>query len=467
MLFSSIPFLYYFLPVVFAVYFGLPKRLRNFVLLVASLFFYFYGEPKYIVLLVFSSVMDYSMSRIIDKYRGKKAAKGALLCSVAVNLLLLMFFKYSDFIISNVNTLLNTEIPLLRIPLPLGISFYTFQTMSYTIDVYRGEAKLQKNPLDFMSYVSMFPQLVAGPVVRYQTIADQINDRTHSLEGFAEGAVRFVIGLGKKVLIANALGELNKTALTATSQSVLMYWLAIIAFTMQIYFDFSGYSDMALGLGRIFGFKFLENFNYPFISRSVTEFWRRWHISMGTWFREYVYISLGGNRVSRLKWIRNIAVVWFCTGLWHGSSWNFVVWGLFFGVLLVIEKLFLQKLLERLPSAIAHIYCLLAVVVSFVIFHLETLQDILGFFRGMFGFASLPLFTSESLYYLNSYKVILIAAAIGSTPLLKSLLARAQASAKLSYAVSVLRPVYTGGLLIIVTAYLVDSSFNPFLYFRF
>ena len=467
MLFSSIPFLYYFLPVVFAVYFGLPKKLRNFVLLVASLFFYFYGEPKYIVLLVFSSVMDYTMSRIIDKYRGKRAAKGALMCSVFVNLLLLMFFKYSDFIISNVNALFNADIPLLRIPLPLGISFYTFQTMSYTIDVYRNEAKIQRNPLDFMSYVAMFPQLVAGPVVRYQTIADQINDRKHSLEGFAAGAVRFVIGLGKKVLIANALGELNKTALTATSQSVLMYWLAIIAFTLQIYFDFSGYSDMALGLGRIFGFTFLENFNYPFISRSVTEFWRRWHISMGTWFREYVYISLGGNRVSRLKWIRNIAIVWFCTGLWHGSSWNFVVWGLFFGVLLVVEKLFLQRLLDRIPAVISHVYCLLAVVVSFVIFHLETLQDILGFFRGMFGFASLPLVTSESLYYLNSYKVILAAAVIGSTPLLKSLLLKAQASARLSSAVSVLRPVYTGGLLIVVTAYLVDSSFNPFLYFRF
>ena len=467
MLFSSIPFLYYFLPVVFAVYFALPKKLRNIALLVSSLFFYFYGEPKYIVLLVFSSIMDYTVSLIINKYRGTKAAKRALVFSISMNLLILMFFKYSDFIISNVNALLRSNIPLLRIPLPLGISFFTFQTMSYTIDVYRNEAKVQRNPLDFMSYVSMFPQLVAGPVVRYQTIADQINDRKHSLEGFAAGAGRFVIGLGKKVLIANALGELNKTALTASSRSVLMYWLAIIAFTLQIYFDFSGYSDMALGLGKIFGFTFLENFNYPFVSKSITEFWRRWHISMGTWFREYVYISLGGNRVSGIKWIRNIAIVWFCTGLWHGSSWNFVVWGLYFGVLLVLEKLFLQKLLDRLPSVLSHIYCLLIVVISFVIFHLETVQDIFGFLKGMFGFASVPLFTSESLYYLNSYKVILIVAAIGSTPLLKNLILKAQLSKKLSTVVSALRPIYTGGLLIIATAYLVDSSFNPFLYFRF
>ena len=467
MLFSSIPFLYYFLPVVFALYFALPKKLRNVVLLVSSLFFYFYGEPKYIVLLVFSSLMDYTMGRIIGKYRGKKAAKFAVMFSVIANLLILMFFKYSDFLITNVNSLIKTSIPLLHIPLPLGISFYTFQTMSYTIDVYRNEAQIQKNPLDFMAYVSMFPQLVAGPVVRYQTIADQIKDRKHSLEGFASGAGRFVIGLGKKILIANALGELNKTALTASSQSVLMYWLAIIAFTLQIYFDFSGYSDMAIGLGRIFGFTFLENFNYPFISRSITEFWRRWHISMGTWFREYVYISLGGNRVSRLKWIRNIAIVWFCTGLWHGSSWNFVAWGLFFGVLLVLEKLFLLKWLERIPSVISHIYCLLIVLVSFVIFHLETMQDIFGFLRGMFGFASVPLYTSESVYYLNSYKVILIIAVVGSTPLLKNLITRAKENPRLGTAVKTLYPIFTASLLIITTAYLVDSSFNPFLYFRF
>ena len=467
MLFSSIPFLFYFLPVVFAVYFALPKKLRNIVLLVSSLLFYFYGEPKYIVLLVFSSLMDYTISRIIGKLRGTKTAKRALIVSVSVNLLLLMFFKYSDFIITNVNAALRSNIPLLHIPLPLGISFYTFQTMSYTIDVYRNEAKIQKNPLDFMAYVAMFPQLVAGPVVRYQTIADQVNERSHSLECFAAGAVRFVIGLGKKVLIANALGELNKTALTASGQSVLMYWLAIIAFTLQIYFDFSGYSDMAIGLGKIFGFTFLENFNYPFISRSITEFWRRWHISMGTWFREYVYISLGGNRVSQLKWIRNIAIVWFCTGLWHGSSWNFVAWGIFFGVILVCEKLFLLKWLEKLPSALSHIYCLLIVLVSFVVFHLETMQDITGFLKGMFGFASVPLVSSESLYYLNSYKVILVVAAIGSTPLLKFIVTKAQSSVRSNTAVNILRPICTACLLVVSTAYLVDSSFNPFLYFRF
>ncbi|MCL1835438.1 MAG: MBOAT family protein [Oscillospiraceae bacterium] len=467
MLFSSIPFLYYFLPVVIAVYFLVPRKLRNVILLLASLFFYFYGEPKYVVLLVFSSLMDFTASRVIGRYKGRGAAKAALAFSVTMNLLILMFFKYSDFIIANINSLLGSSIPALGIPLPLGISFYTFQTMSYTIDVYRGEAEVQKNPADFMAYVSMFPQLVAGPVVRYQTIANQIKGRTHSLEGFASGAGRFVIGLGKKVLIANALGELNKLALTAKDPSVLMYWLAIIAFMLQIYFDFSGYSDMAIGLGKIFGFTFLENFNYPYISKSITEFWRRWHISMGTWFREYVYISLGGNRVSKLKWVRNIAIVWFCTGLWHGSSWNFVIWGLYFGVLLVIEKLFLYEWLQKLPAVLSRFYCLFIVMISFVIFHIETAQGIFDFIKGLFSFSSLPLATTESLYYLDSYKVVLIAAVIGSTPLLKNLVVKAREHTGLSAAVKSVYPVFTAALLVIVTAYLVDSSFNPFLYFRF
>ena len=467
MLFSSIPFLFYFLPVIFAVYFSLPVRFRNAVLLVFSLVFYFYGEQVYVVLLMFSSLMDYCISLVIDKYRGGSRAKAALLCSVLMNLLILGFFKYSDFFLVNLNALLGTDIPLLRLHLPLGISFYTFQTMSYTIDVYRGDAKIQKNPFNFATYVSLFPQLVAGPIVRYQTIADQIESRKHTLENFAGGATRFVIGLGKKVLIANTLGELNRAALSSTGQSALMYWLAIVAFMLQIYFDFSGYSDMALGLGRIFGFRFLENFNYPFIAKSISEFWQRWHISMGTWFREYIYIPLGGNRVSKLKWARNIFIVWFCTGLWHGAAWNFIIWGLYFGVLLAAEKLFVLKLIGRLPNAFRHLYVLTLVTFSFVIFHLETLSGITEFCKGMLGLLPIPVANAESLYYLNSYKFVLLLAAFGATPALKILVRKAQAHVKLRAAADALRPVCVAMLLLIVTAYLVDSSFNPFLYFRF
>jgi alginate O-acetyltransferase complex protein AlgI len=467
MLFSSIPFLFYFLPVVFALYFVIPNKLRNIVLLVASLFFYAYGEPKYVVLLVFSSLMGYATSLIINKYRGTGKAKYALVFSVVVSLLILGFFKYSDFFIANINALLGINIPLLHIPLPLGISFFTFQTMSYTIDVYRNDAKVQKNPFDFATYVSLFPQLVAGPIVRYQTIADQMTNRKHTLDNFAKGATRFVIGLGKKVLIANTLGQLNATALSTTNQSVLMHWLVIIAFMLQIYFDFSGYSDMAIGLGRIFGFRFLENFNYPFISKSITEFWQRWHISMGTWFREYIYIPLGGNRVSKWKWVRNIAIVWFCTGLWHGAAWNFIAWGLYFGILLTVEKLFLMKFLKKIPSVFQHIYTLFVITVSFVIFHLENVSGILGHLKGMFGFGAIPAVNSESLYYLSSYKIVLVIALIGATPLLKLLIQKAREHSKLQTVIATLNPVFITSLLFVVTAYLVDSSFNPFLYFRF
>lgn len=467
MLFSSIPFIYFFLPIVFAVYFIMPRRLRNAVLLIFSIVFYFYGEPVYVFLLLFSTVYDYIFGRLIDKYRGTRKAKGALIGSVCVNLSILAFFKYSDFIITNINAVAGTNIPLLFIPLPLGISFYTFQTMSYTIDLYRGKATVQKNPINFAAYVTMFPQLVAGPIVRYQTVSDQIDKRGHSIENFAAGATRFTLGLGKKVLIADQLGMLNATALTTANESVLMYWLAIISFMLQIYFDFSGYSDMAIGLARIFGFRFLENFNYPFIARSITDFWRRWHISMGTWFREYIYLPLGGNRVSRLKWARNIAIVWLCTGLWHGAAWNFVAWGAFFGVLLTVEKLLLLKWIEKIPRVFAHIYTLAIITISFVIFHFESVSGIIHQLGGMFGFNAAPLTNSESLYYLDSYKVLLIAAAIGATPLLKTLYNKAQERVRLSFFISAARPIAVAALLLIVTAYLIDSSFSPFLYFRF
>jgi len=467
MLFSGIPFLFYFLPAVLAVYFLLPAKLKNAALLVASLIFYAYGEPKYVLLLIFSSLMDFFLSLVISANRGTKKAKIALLFSVAVNLSLLGFFKYSDFFIANINALLSVDIPLLRVPLPLGISFYTFQTMSYTIDVYRGDAEVQKNPVDFAAYVSLFPQLVAGPIVRYQTIAEQMTNRKHSVDDFSKGVTRFVIGLGKKVIIANTLGELNATALSSSNQSVLMYWLAIIAFMLQIYFDFSGYSDMAIGLLRIFGFRILENFNYPFTAKTITEFWQRWHISMGTWFREYIYIPLGGNRVGRWKWVRNIAVVWLCTGFWHGAAWNFIAWGMYFGILLAVEKLFLLKWLSKLPAALSRLYTLAVITVSFVIFHLESVTGIFSHLKGMFGLGAAPLFNSESLYYLGSYRIVLLLAAVGATPLLKNLVEKAARHNKLKTLVAALNPVFVALLLFVVTAYLVDASFNPFLYFRF
>jgi alginate O-acetyltransferase complex protein AlgI len=361
------------------------------------------------------------------------------------------------------------EIPLLNVHLPLGISFYTFQTMSYTIDVYRGDARPQRSPVDFAAYVCMFPQLVAGPIVRYQTIAEQLKKRTTTWENLSVGATRFVIGLGKKVLIADTLGQLNAVAHEAGEKTILFYWLAIISFTFQIYFDFSGYSDMAIGLGRMIGFRFLENFNYPFIAKSISEFWQRWHISMGTWFREYIYIPLGGNRVSKLKWVRNIAVVWLVTGLWHGAAWNFIIFGGFFGLVLASEKLFLMKWLEKTPGFLRHVYVMAIVIFSFVIFHLETLDGITEYLRGIAGLGNVPLTNSESVYYLRSYGFVMLIAAFGSTPVLRDLVwkAKAHKSAKLRIIADALTPVFTVGLLLIVTAYIIDSSFSPFLYFRF
>jgi len=363
MLFSSISFLYYFLPCVIILYFIMPKKLKNAVLFLSSMIFYCYGEPKYIILMLITILMAYITALLMDKYKDTKLKKVFLYLSISISLGLLGIFKYSDFLISNVNKLVNINIPLLRLALPIGISFYTFQVLSYTIDVYRGTVKVQKNPLKLATYVTLFPQLIAGPIVRYETVENELDNRKHSFENFSYGATRFVIGLSKKVLIANALGELSTILLSANEKTVVLYWLYAIAYSLQIYFDFSAYSDMAIGLGRIFGFHFLENFNYPYISKSITEFWRRWHISLGSWFRDYVYIPLGGNRVSKLKLLRNIFVVWCLTGIWHGANWTFVIWGLLFGALLIIEKLFLGKVLEKLPKIIQRIYVLFIVMI--------------------------------------------------------------------------------------------------------
>ncbi len=463
MLFSSISFLYYFLPILLLIYFAVPNKFKNTVLLVGSMLFYFYGEPKYVFLLLFSSIVDYTNSLIIDKYRDTKIAKAALTSSIVVNLSLLGFFKYSDFFISNVNGLFGANIGLLRLALPIGISFYTFQTMSYTIDVYRGDVKPQKNIFDFATYVSLFPQLIAGPIVRYQTIAEEIDHRTHSIDDFAYGAKRFIIGLSKKVLIANSLGELNVLSMSTKQNSVLFYWVGAIAFALQIYFDFSGYSDMAIGLGRIFGFHFLENFNYPYISKSITEFWNRWHMSLGSWFKDYVYIPLGGNRVSKAKWYRNIFIVWFLTGFWHGASWNFIAWGLYFGLLLVLEKMFLKRFLDKIPAFFNHAYVLFIVLISFVIFNMDNMSDILIYVQGMFGFLDIPAWNVESVYYLKSYAVTLVMAVIGATPLIKNIFTKHNSNKVGTF----LEPIAYVFLLLITTGYLVDSSFNPFLYFRF
>ncbi|HHX62548.1 MAG TPA: MBOAT family protein, partial [Epulopiscium sp.] len=359
--------------------------------------------------------------------------------------------------------LFGTNIGLLRLALPIGISFYTFQTMSYTIDVYRGEVKPQKNPFDFATYVALFPQLIAGPIVRYKTIAEEIEKRTHSIDKVAYGAKRFVIGLSKKVLIANSLGELNMIAISTKQNSVLFYWIGAVAFALQIYFDFSGYSDMAIGLGRIFAFHFLENFNYPYISKSITEFWNRWHMSLGTWFKDYLYIPLGGNRGSKAKWFRNIFIVWFLTGFWHGASWNFIVWGLYFGVILVLEKMFLKKLFGKIPALFSHIYVLFIVLISFVIFNSDSMSGISIYMKGMFGFLKIPTWNTESVYYLKSYAVTIIMAVIGATPVIKNMFSKYKENKMGTF----LEPIVYVFLLLITTGYLVDSSFNPFLYFRF
>ena len=465
MLFSSIPFLYYFFPVALILYFAMPRRLKNLALLVTSLVFYFYGEQEYVVLLLASIAVGYIAGLIIDKYRGTKMMKLALVLAIVLNLLMLGFFKYADFFISNINALLGTNIKLLRISLPLGISFFVFQTISYAVDVYRG-LPADRNPAGFAMYVSMFPQLVAGPIVRYNTVAEAIKNRVHSFDNFSKGIARFVTGLAKKVLIANALGQLSATMLSTGEPSVLSHWLAIFSYVVQIYFDFSGYSDMAIGLGRMFGFHFDENFNYPFIADSISDFWRRWHISMGTWFREYLYIPLGGNRVSSLKWVRNIFIVWFCTGFWHGANWNFILWGLYFGILLTIEKLFMGKLLAKLPAWIRHVYALVLVFFSFVIFYVENLPAMWTHIKGMFGALSIPASNFETFYYLRSYAPLLIIACIGSTPLLKNLVYKLRDKVNTGKLVSVLEPVFYVVLMIATTGYLVDSSFNPFLHFH-
>lgn len=461
MLFSSIPFLYYFLPMVLVVYFLAPRKAKNTVLLVSSLIFYGWGEPKLLFLMVFTIVLFYFCGLAIGARTSARWKKGWLLVSVVISLALLGIFKYADFFIGSFNTLTGLSIPLLRLTLPVGISFYTFQSLSYTMDVYRGSVPPQKNLLSFGAYVSMFPQLIAGPIVRYADIDRELEERTHSWEGFSLGMGRFLVGLGKKVILADNFALLMKLFRESDEKSVLFYWLYAVAFTLNIYFDFSGYSDMAIGLGRMFGFHFPENFNYPYLSKSITEFWRRWHMTLGSWFRDYVYIPMGGNRVSRGRWVWNILTVWMLTGLWHGAAWNFVLWGLFFGIFLMIEK-WLPGL-QKLPNALRHGYVMLAVIFSFVLFNANSLSQAAGDMAGMLGLGGLPLISAPAVYYLKSYGLLFLLGILGATPVVKTL-ARKAADTK---AACVLEPLVLAALLLVCTAYLVDGSFSPFLYFRF
>jgi len=467
LLFSSISFLYYFLPIVIILYFAVPRKFKNIVLLLSSLVFYFWGEAAYTVIMLLMALSGYIHGLLIDKFRGSKLAKAMLISSIVIGIGTLGIFKYSDFFIENINQLFKSNIALLGIVLPIGISFYTFQILSYVIDVYRGNTKVQKSFIDFAMYVTLFPQLIAGPIVRYVTVAEELENRTHSFENVAYGINRFIIGLGKKVLIANVLGEFCEVYKATSEPSVLFVWLYAIAYALHIYFDFSGYSDMAIGLGRIFGFHFLENFNYPYISKSITEFWRRWHMSLGTWFRDYVYIPLGGNRVSTIKWFRNIIVVWALTGFWHGANWTFVIWGLYFAVFLILEKVFLNKFFEKIPSTFSRLYVFVLLLISWIIFDANSMELAFERMSSMFGMNNLPLISSQTLYYARSYLGVFIIAIIGATPLVKSLVIKLKTSEKINKGINILEPIVQVVLLTVITAYLIDGSFNPFLYFRF
>ena len=422
MVFSSLLFLFRFLPLFLALYFAAPKRLRNTILFIGSLIFYGWGEPVYISLLLFSTLVDFIHGKLVGSFKEKgnlTAAKWVVASSAVINLSLLIVFKYTDFFIRSFNELTGSSVPLLGLALPIGISFYTFQTMSYTIDVYRGEAPVQNNLISFGAYVSMFPQLIAGPIVRYQDIALELNCRQENLEQFVLGIRLFIIGLGKKVLLANQTGALwtEISAILPQERSILMVWIGILAFSFQIYFDFSGYSDMAVGMGHMLGFRFPDNFRYPYISKSITEFWRRWHISLGTWFKEYVYIPLGGNRNGRLLQVRNILIVWLLTGIWHGANLNFLLWGLYFGILLLLEKFVFKNWLNRLPSWIQHIYACLLVIFGWVLFAFEDMNAGFAYLLQMVGGAGLPFCNERTLFLLCGNLILLLISAVGSTPL--------------------------------------------------
>ncbi len=470
MIFSSVFFIFVFLPLVLLIYFIAPWKLKNLVILLFSLVFYAWGEPVYVVLMLFSILYNYVAGIEIDLHRSRKKAGRARFVfwmDVAVNLGILGFFKYYGFLLENLNAILPLDIPIRELALPIGISFYTFQTLSYVIDVYRGKVRVQRNIIDFGTYISMFPQLIAGPIVRYADVESQLKRRNLTLAGFGDGAAWFIRGLGKKVLLANNIGLAYEaiTALPSDQLSAVTAWIGCAAYTFQIYFDFSGYSDMAIGLGKMLGFKFMQNFQYPYTSRSITDFWRRWHISLGSWFREYVYIPLGGNRVSVGKHIRNILVVWFLTGLWHGASWNFIFWGLYYGVLLLIEKYALKPVLDRLPGFFTHVYTMFFVMIGWVFFFSPDMGSAFTYLGAMFGLGKGGFWNATSQYYLSSYFLLFIILIICSIPYTYRKFFQISFGGKKEHKGMVVT-VYVL-IFVLCTAYLVNATYNPFLYFRF
>ncbi|EQB88391.1 alginate O-acetyltransferase complex protein AlgI [Clostridium punense] len=473
MLFSSLSFLFVFLPSVLFCYYLVPRKLKNFILLIFSLFFYGYGGPRYLLVMLASIFLNYIFGLLVDRYRNHPVKiKWVLVLTVVCNIFIIGYYKYTNFLVENINSVLGSHIEIGNIVMPIGISFFTFQAMSYVIDVYRGDGRVQYNPLNVALYIVLFPQLIAGPIVRYETVDEQIQSRKETVSAFTSGIQRFVIGLGKKVIIANTFGLIadDVFSLNPSDMSVLLAWVGAIAYSAQIYFDFSGYSDMAIGLGRMFGFEFLENFDYPYISKSITEFWRRWHISLSTWFRDYLYIPLGGNKVSTLKHLRNILIVWFLTGLWHGASWTFIAWGLYYGALLVVEKYILKKYIDKLWAPLQHIYALFFVIVGWILFRANTFEQAFGFIKTMVGLNGTELISNHGIYYLIEYKVEIIIMLIAATPLGRNLVLKLEERqwsniGELGFYLG--KYLYLIVVFILCIMYLVGSSFNPFIYFRF
>lgn len=459
MLFSSVTFIYFFLPLLLLIYTLTPNKHKNKTILIFSLLFYFIGESKYTIILLASCIINYLLSKKIEK---SKKPKIYLIISLTYNIGQLLIFKYTDFFIQNLNSIFNLNINYLYLVMPLGISFFTFQNIGYVIDVYRKKHKSEDNLLEYITYITFFPQLIAGPIVRYSDIKEQLKMRKTSFIKFSEGVKRFTIGLSKKILIANVIGEITKNIITDT---LVSSWLNPITFTIQIYFDFSAYSDMAIGLGLMFGFEFLENFNYPLTSTSISDFWRRWHISLSSWFKDYVYIPLGGNKVKKIKWIRNLFVVWLLTGFWHGASWNFIIWGLFFGIILLIEKVYLKKYLDK-TKIIKYIYTIFIIIISFQIFKTETFTELITNLKNMFMINDIELVNKEVIFCIRNNAILLIISIIGLTQLPKLIIKKLKET-KLYKLINILEPIYYLVLLTLSTAFLIDESFNPFLYFRF
>ena len=466
MVFSSIVFLYIFLPIMLLIYFIVPNKFKNAVMIVASLIFFAWGEIRYIFIMLLLAVMDYICGQKIDKYwDNQKKKRIFLFIDIGVNLLILFFFKYADFIITNINNITHLNIPLLNIPLPIGVSFNTFQSLSYIIDVYKGTVKCEKSFYNYLAYTMLFPQIIAGPIVRYETVDEELENKNISIDNFTEGMKRFIIGLGKKVLIANNIGALWHIIEIGdyVELTFVLAWFGILAFALQIYFDFSGYSDMAIGLAKIFGMKFDENFNFPYISKSITEFWRRWHITLSSWFRDYIYIPLGGNRKGIVKQIRNILIVWFLTGAWHGASWNFILWGLYFGVILILEKVFILKVLEKTGKIFSHIYSIILILIGWVIFAFEDLSKIGMYLQAMFNVNNF--INNETLYYLRNYGLIAIIGIICSGLIVNKIANKLNKTN--NRGCKIIEAIMYMIILILCTSSLVSDSFNPFLYFRF